>query len=128
MGWKIEVLKKECKEYVGVGKWVGRDFEEEIGEWRVWFVRYIRMGLEKGLCEYERMGEVLREMEEEVMGLRLWKRVVRWMKRVLEVVGEDVGVRVDEMRECVMKEEEGGCGYVVMGKGVENRENGKEVG
>ena len=51
------------------------------------------MGLEKRLREYERMGEVFWDMEGDVMGVRLWKGVVRWMEGIVGILGEIVGMR-----------------------------------
>lgn len=74
--WNIEVLNKECKQYLGLGKCLGRDFDEQIADGTLCFLTYITMALEKRFSEYETMGELFTDMEEDLMALTLWKRVL----------------------------------------------------
>ena len=125
--WNIEVLNKECKQYLGLGKCLGRDFDEQIADGTLCFLTYITMALEKRFSEYETMGELFTDMEEDLMALTLWKRVLTCIKRLLEVLCEHLGVTVDEMTESLINDEEAASAYLVMAKALENRENGKEV-
>ena len=125
--WNIEVLNKECKQYLGLGKCFGRDFDEQIADCTLCFLTYITMALEKRFSEYETMGELFTDMEEDLMALTLWKRVLACIKRLLEVLCEHLGVTVDEMTESLINDEEAASAYLVMAKALENRENGKEV-
>ena len=85
------------------------------------------MTLEKRFSEYETMGELFTGMEENLMALTLWKRVLACIKRLLEVLCEHLGVTVDEMTESLINDEEAASAYLIMAKALENRENGKEV-
>ena len=85
------------------------------------------MALEKRLSEYETMGELFTDMEEDLMALTSWKRVLACIKRLLEVLCEHLGVTVDEMIESLINDEEAASAYLVMAKALENRKNGKEV-
>lgn len=73
------------------------------------------------------MGELFTDMEEDLMALPLWKRVLACIKRLLEVFCEHLGVTIDEMTESLFNDEEAASAYLIMAKALENRENGKEV-
>lgn len=85
------------------------------------------MALEKRFSEYETMGELFTDMEEDLMALTLWKRVLAYIKRLLEVLCEHLGVTVGEMTESLINDEEAASTYLIMAKALENREYGKEV-
>lgn len=74
--WNIEVLNKECKQYLGLGTCAGRDFDEQIADCTLCFLAYITMSIEKRFSEYETMGELFTNMGEDLMALTLWKRVL----------------------------------------------------
>lgn len=114
--WNIEVLNKECKQYLGLGKCLGRDFDEQIADGTLCFLTYITMALEKRFSEYETMGELFTDMEENLMALTLWKRVLACIKRLLEVLCEHLGVTVDEMIESLINDEEAASAYLIMAK------------
>ena len=90
--WNIEVLNKECKQYLGLGTCAGRDFDEQIADCTLCFLTYITMSIEKRFSEYETMGELFTNMGEDLMALTLWKRVLACIKRLLEVLCEHLGV------------------------------------
>ena len=93
--WNIEVLNKECKQYLGLGACAGRDFDEQIADCTLCFLTYITMVLEKRFSEYETMGELFSDMEEDLMALPLWKRVLACIQRLLEVLCEHLGVTME---------------------------------
>ena len=65
--WNIKVFNKECKQYLGLGKCLGKDFDEQIADCTLCFLTYITMALEKRFSEYETMGELFNDMEEDLM-------------------------------------------------------------
>ena len=71
--WNIEVLNKECKQYLGLGACAGRNFDEQTADCTLSFLTFITMALEKRFSEYETMGELFENMEEDLMALTLWK-------------------------------------------------------
>ena len=50
------------------------------------------MALEKRFTEYQTMGELFSDMEDDLMALTLWKRVLACIERILRVLGETLGV------------------------------------
>ncbi len=45
--WNIEVLNMECKQYLGIGTYAGRDFDAQIAGCTLCFLTYIIIALEK---------------------------------------------------------------------------------
>ena len=118
--WNIEVLNKECKQYLGLGTCAGRDFDEQIADCTLCFLTYITMSIEKRFSEYETMGELFTNMGEDLMALTLWKRV-------LEVLCEHLGVTIDELEESLINDDEAASAYLVMAKALEDRERAKRT-
>lgn len=125
--WNIEVLNKECKQYLGLGTCAGRDFDEQIADCTLCFLTYIAMSIEKRFSEYETMGELFTNMGEDLMALTLWKRVLACIKRLLEVLCEHLGVTIDELEESLINDDEAASAYLVMAKALEDRERAKRT-
>ena len=50
------------------------------------------MALEKRFTEYQTMGELFSDMEDDLMVLTLWKRVLACIERILRIFGETLGL------------------------------------
>ena len=50
------------------------------------------MALEKRFTEYQTMGELFSDMEDDLMALTLWKRVLTCIERILRILGETLGL------------------------------------
>ena len=50
------------------------------------------MALEKKITEYQIMGGLFSDMENALMALTLWKRILTCIERILRVLGETLGV------------------------------------
>lgn len=124
--WNIEVLNKECKQYLGLGTCAGRDFDEQIADCTLCFLTYITMALEKRFSEYETMGELFGNMEEDLMALTLWRRVLACIKRLMEVLCEHLGFTIDELEESLINDDEAASAYLIMAKALEDREQAKK--
>ena len=85
------------------------------------------MVLEKRFSEYETMGELYGNMEEDLMALTLWKRVLSCIKRFLEVLCEHLGVTIDELEESLINDDEAASAYLIMTKALEDREQTKKA-
>ena len=123
--WNIEVLNKECKQYLGLGTCAARDFDAQIADCTLCFLTYITMTLEKRFSEYETMGELFSDMEEDLMALTLWKRVLACIQRLLEVLCEHLGITMEELGESLINDDEAASAYLTMAKALEDREQAK---
>jgi len=50
------------------------------------------MTLGKRFTEYQTMGELFLDMEDDLMALTLWKRILTCIERILRILGETLGV------------------------------------
>ena len=71
--WNIEVMNKETKQYLGLGGYQGCDFNSQIADTTLCYLTYTVMALEKRFTEYQTMGELFSDMEDDLMALTLWK-------------------------------------------------------
>ena len=90
--WNIEVMNKETKQYLGLGGYQGCDFNGQIADATLCYLTYTVMALEKRFTEYQTMGELFSDMEDDLMALTLWKRVLTCIERILRILGETLGI------------------------------------
>ena len=90
--WNIEVMNKETKQYLGLGGYQGCDFNSQIADATLCYLTYTVMALEKRFTEYQTMGELFSDMEDDLMPLTLWKRVLACIERILRILGETLGL------------------------------------
>lgn len=119
--WNIEVLFKETKQYLGLGGFQGRDFDGQIADSTLCFVTYTVMALEKRFSEYETMGELFACMEEDLMALTLWRRMLDCIRRLLDVLCVHLGVTFDELAESIINDDEAAEAYFIMSNALEYR-------
>ena len=90
--WNIEVMNKETKQYLGLGGYQGCDFNSQIADATLCYLTYTVMALEKRFTEYQTMGELFSDMEDDLIVLTLWKRVLACIERILRILGEILGL------------------------------------
>ena len=95
--WNIEVMNKETKQYLGLGGYQGCDFNGQIADATLCYLTYTVMALEKRFTEYQTMGELFSDMEDDVMALTLWKRVLTFINHSLRLLGETLGVTPQQL-------------------------------
>lgn len=125
--WNIEVVNKETKKYLGLGSYIGRDLDGQIADATLCYITYIVMSLEKRVSEYDTMGQLFGAMEEEVMSLTLWRRVLRCLERVLDVLGDRLGYSIDELAQVLIDDSETREDYMVMADALMNRQLSKHA-
>lgn len=86
--WNVEVIYRECKQYLRLGKCQSNDFDAQIADATLVFIAYTMLSLKKRLCEYETFGELFRSLKKECMAMTLWQRVLRQVMEVLRRVTE----------------------------------------
>jgi hypothetical protein len=117
--WNIEVLNKETKQYLKLGQYQGRDFDGQIADCTICYLTYIVMALEKRFSDYETMGELFACMEDDLRALTLWKRILACLRRLLEVLGEELGLTFEKMAQRFFNEDKTARLYLLMIKELE---------
>ena len=69
----------------------------QIADATLCYLTYTVMALEKRFTEYQTMGELFSDMEDDLMALTLWKRVLDCIERILRVLGETLGVTLQHL-------------------------------
>lgn len=95
--WSIEVLFKECKSHLGLGKYQGRDFNGQIADCTLCFVTYCVVALAKRFSDYETMGEMFRAEREQLLALTLWRRILGIVKAVMDCLSEVIGITPEQV-------------------------------
>ena len=125
MRWNIEVMAKECKQYLELGKYQGRDFDGQIADCTLCFITYTLLALDKRFSEYETMGELFGQHREDLMALTLWRRILEMILAILEAFSEVLSIDLEELTENILNNETAAKKCAVMLKAL--REYSKAV-
>lgn len=125
--WNIEVVNRETKQYLGLGTYAGRNLNGQIADATLCYITYTVMALEKRMSDYETMGELFAEMEDDVMSLTLWKRVLACLERLLDVLGEVLGYSILELTQIIVNDPERGADFEVMAEALEAKQLRRKV-
>lgn len=120
--WSIEVLAKESKQYLGLGRYQGRDIDGQVADCTLCHMTYIALALDKRLNDYETMGELFEQQRADLMALTLWQRLLAIIKRLLEVLADMLGVTYEELSASIVREEKMLEKYIVMAEALEKFE------
>lgn len=96
--WGIEVIFKECRGYLGLGKCQSRSYNAQIADTTLCFMMYQMLSLAKRFSEYETMGSLFRSERDQLQMLTLWNRTLEEVRHLLEVLSQEAGV---DLLECL---------------------------
>jgi len=88
---------KETKLYIGLGSYQSCDLNDQIVDITLLYLTYTVMALEKRFTEYQTMDKLFSDMEDDLMALMLWKRVLACIEHILRVLGETLGVTLQHL-------------------------------
>ena len=125
--WNIEVVNRETKQYLRLGTYAGRNLNGQIADATLCYITYTVMALEKRMSDYETMGELFAEMEDDVMSLTLWKRVLACLERLMDVLGEVLGYSILELTQIIANDPERGADFEVMAEALEEKQLRRKV-
>ena len=77
------------------------------------------MALEKRLTEYQTIDELFSDMEDGLMGLMLWKRVLACIEHILRVLGETLGVTPQHLMATISENDKEMSKILVMAEALE---------
>ena len=81
--WTIEVLFKECKQYLRLGGSQNTDFDGQIADLTITLATHTILTLQKRFTTYETMGELFRETQQHLLELTLWERLIKIFSKLL---------------------------------------------
>ncbi len=88
-----EVMYRECKQYLGLGRCQSTDFDAQIADCTLALATYTMLTLYKRFGDYETMGALFRQVQGDLMPLTLWQRILpvlaTVMHRLCHLLGAD---------------------------------------
>ena len=92
--WGIEVLFKECKQHLNLGKCQSNDFDAQIAETTISFMLYTMLAFYKRIHAYETMGSLFAHLKDQLIEAsiaeRLWFIFLELQKLMAEIFEIDI--------------------------------------
>lgn len=124
--WTIEVLFKECKQYLRLGASQNTDFDGQIADATIILATHTILSLQKRFSSYETMGELFRETQQHLLELTLWERLVKVFFKMLVQMASILNINVEEMIEKLTQSDQTSKQLLVMLRALDEFEdNGK---
>lgn len=106
--WTIEVLFKECKQYLNLGGCQNTDFDGQIADTTLVLVTHTILTLKKRFGEYETMGDLFREIQQSLIKLTLWERILKIFIKMLNRLLEIFDIEIEDVLEKLMRDKKTG--------------------
>lgn len=94
--WTIEVMFKELKQYLNLGKCQSNDFDAQIADTTISLITYTVLSLYKQVVEYVPLGQVFRKWKDQLLestlAERLWKLFVNLILSFIQIFELDVPI------------------------------------
>lgn len=100
--WNIEVLIKECRQYLGLGSYQGTDFDGQIADCTLCLMTHMVLTLGQRFNEYETLGELFRETRKDMFELTQWRRTLDIIKNLLSILAIRLCINVADTMEELM--------------------------
>jgi len=94
--WSIEVLYKECKQYLRLGKSQNTDFCGQIADATLTMITYTILSLYKRFESYETLGVLFRHTQKEMLEKTLYDRIEEMILKILGDLLETLCIDVEE--------------------------------
>ena len=103
--WTIEVLFRECKQYLSLGQCQNTDFDGQIADTTLVMITHVILTLNKRFEDYETMGALFRDIQQDLLELTLYERIIQIMAKVVIALAEMFGIDINEGMERMVKNE-----------------------
>ncbi|MEI7501587.1 MAG: transposase [Bacteroidota bacterium] len=101
--WTIEVLFKECKQYLRLGACQNTDFDGQVADTTLVFITHTILSLQRRFQAYETMGELFREAQQKLLELNLWQRILKVFLKLIRQLIELFDIDIDQTIERVLQ-------------------------
>jgi hypothetical protein len=99
--WTIEVLFKECKQYLKLGACQNTDFDGQIADATIALITHTILTLQRRFEAYETLGELFRETQQQLLELTLWERIltafIRMLRELSEIISIDIEATIEKI-------------------------------
>ena len=102
--WSVEVLFKECKQYLRLGQSQNTDFDGQIADVAIILITHQILSLQLRFQNYETMGELFRETQNQMiydtLHQRIMTAILEIIQNLLEILSIDVEETMEQMIGC----------------------------
>jgi len=103
--WTIEVLFKECKQYLRLGACQNTDFDGQIADATLVLITHTILTLQRRFQAYETMGELFHQQQQKLLELTLWERILKIFINLLHQLLDILGIDLDQTIETLFESE-----------------------
>jgi len=103
--WGIEVINKECKQYLGLGRQQSTNMNAQIADATIVFMGYNMLTLAKRFSDYETLGGLFHEIQKETLELTFFERTLPLIVELLAMEADLFGYSIDDVIERAMADE-----------------------
>lgn len=104
--WSIEVFFKECKQNLNITKCQSTDFDAHIAWITLCFISYMMLSLRKRFDDYETMGEVFRDVQNQLLELTLVEKLWQIISELFTEIFANLGVDIDKFMQELIENQE----------------------
>ena len=97
--WSIEVLFKECKQYLRLGQAQNTDFDGQIADTAITLITHIILSLQLRFEAYETMGGLFREVQNQMIQDTICERIMKIVLEIIEQLLEFLSIDLDDTLE-----------------------------
>jgi hypothetical protein len=101
--WSIEVLFKECKQYLRLGGSQNTDFDGQIADTTLALATYTILTLQKRFGCYETLGGLFREIQQGLLEMTLWERLIRAFIQMVIHLLDFLSIDIEETMRKMLK-------------------------
>ena len=112
--WTIEVLFKECKQYLRLGACQNTDFDGQVADATMALITHTILTLQRRFGAYETMGELFRESQQHLLELTLWERILKVFIKMLQQLSEILSIDIEESIEKILQSDKAGKQLLAM--------------
>jgi hypothetical protein len=104
--WSIEVMFKECKQYLRMGQGQNTDFDGQIADMTITLITHLILSLQLRFQSYETMGCLFREVQDQMIQDTLYQRIMQTIMEIIEQLMEIFPIDLDEAIEDMIVSDE----------------------
>ncbi|MDR3339468.1 MAG: transposase [Candidatus Symbiothrix sp.] len=94
--WSIEVMFKECKQNLRLGKAQNTDFDGQVTDAALTLITYMIFALKKRFKDYETMGGLFRETQAKLLEATIYERVLCLFLEIMEKLLDILCIDIEE--------------------------------
>ncbi len=103
--WSIEVMFKECKQYLRLGKSQNTDFDGQIADATLTFITHTILTLQRRFEAYETMGALFGETQKYLLELTLYERILKAFLKIVQQLLELLSFDVEDVIEKIINDD-----------------------